>query len=102
MMNQDLRFFLEESWEYSERVRLLNTVPTQQFIRLLLPKMLVRKKGVIINISSMAERVAMHFPAYCMQKVAVSRLSDVLVSSSSLSVRTSLHLLCIQQKKKGV
>ena len=51
-MVKTLNFFTEESWDYSEDVRVVNTAPTVRLIQLLLPKMLEKKRGIFVNLSS--------------------------------------------------
>jgi len=77
-INNSLGYYLEEPWEDEESTRLLNSVPTQKFIKLLLPKMIERGKGIVINVSSLASMYSVHFSTYSAQKAYLNRLTALL------------------------
>ena len=74
-----LSLFLDETWEDSENVRHFNSVPAEMFLRMLLPKMITRKRGIVINVSSLASKHAMYYPSYSAGKASINQLTDMLV-----------------------
>jgi len=85
--------FLEYSEAIIEQTHQFNTGYVEKFIRVLLPQMLARKKGTILNIGSLSSENSMYLIPYSSEKSRLNSLTQSLaleVEDSGVTVQCAV------------
>lgn len=72
--------FLDIPWEIEEATRKMNIESTMRMTRIFLPPMISRKKGVILNIGSLASRFGQFLIPYSSSKAKLNSFTESLAA----------------------